>query len=82
MGYRRRQPSPLVLGIVSAAVANPAQFLEQADQRQTFTRRLPLLELNGKDFRREHFEVRKATVASLLRPCPFGLPKIVQACET
>ena len=27
----------------SAAVANPAQFLEQADQRQTFTRRLPFV---------------------------------------
>jgi bifunctional non-homologous end joining protein LigD len=32
-----------------------------------------LLELNGKDFRREPFEVRKATLASLLRSCPPGV---------
>jgi bifunctional non-homologous end joining protein LigD len=35
-----------------------------------------LLELNGKDMRREPFEVRKATLASLLRSCPSrGAPE-------
>jgi bifunctional non-homologous end joining protein LigD len=32
-----------------------------------------LLELNGKDMRREPFEVRKATLASVLRQCRPGL---------
>jgi bifunctional non-homologous end joining protein LigD len=32
-----------------------------------------LLELNGRDLRREPIEVRKATLASLLRGCPPGL---------
>jgi ATP-dependent DNA ligase len=32
-----------------------------------------LLELNGKDLRREPFAVRKATLASLLPSCPPGL---------
>jgi bifunctional non-homologous end joining protein LigD len=32
-----------------------------------------LLELNGKDFRREPFEVRKATLASLLRSSSLGV---------
>jgi len=32
-----------------------------------------LLELNGKDLKREPFEVRKATLASLLRSCSSGV---------
>ena len=32
-----------------------------------------LLELNGKDLRREPLEVRKATLANMLRSCPPGV---------
>jgi bifunctional non-homologous end joining protein LigD len=41
--------------------------------RQVFLYAFDLLELNGKNFRREPFEVRKATLASLLRSCPPGI---------
>jgi bifunctional non-homologous end joining protein LigD len=41
--------------------------------RQVFLYAFDLLELNGKDFRREPFEVRKATLTSVLRSCPPGV---------
>jgi bifunctional non-homologous end joining protein LigD len=41
--------------------------------RQVFLYAFDLLQLNGKDLRREPSEVRKATLASLLRSCPPGV---------
>ena len=41
--------------------------------RHVFLYAFDLLELNGKDLRREPIEVRKATLASVLRGCPAGL---------
>ena len=41
--------------------------------RHVFLYAFDLLELNGKDLKREPFEVRKATLASLLRSCPAGV---------
>jgi bifunctional non-homologous end joining protein LigD len=46
---------------------------EKPAGRHVFLYAFDLLELNGKDFRREPFEVRKATLASLLRSCPPGV---------
>src|SRR5262245_17232833 len=43
---------------------------EKPAGRQVFLYAFDLLELNGKDLKREPFEVRKATLASLLRSCP------------
>jgi bifunctional non-homologous end joining protein LigD len=43
------------------------------EARQVFLYAFDLLELNGKDFTIEPFEVRKATLASLLRSCPPGI---------
>ena len=39
----------------------------QTDERQAFLYAVDLLELNGTDLRREPIEVRKATLASILR---------------
>jgi bifunctional non-homologous end joining protein LigD len=46
---------------------------EKPTGRHVFMYAFDLLELNGKDLRREPFEVRKATLASLLRGCPPGV---------
>jgi bifunctional non-homologous end joining protein LigD len=46
---------------------------EKPAGRYVFLYAFDLLELNGKDFRREPFEVRKETLASLLRSCPPGV---------
>jgi bifunctional non-homologous end joining protein LigD len=46
---------------------------EKPAGRHVFLYAFDLLELNGKDLRREPFEVRKATLASLLRSCPPGV---------
>ena len=43
------------------------------DDRHVFLSAFDLLELDGKDLRREPIEVRKATLASLLRGCLPGL---------
>jgi bifunctional non-homologous end joining protein LigD len=43
------------------------------DDRHVFLCAFDLLELNGKDLRREPLEVRKATLASVLRSCFSGL---------
>jgi ATP-dependent DNA ligase len=45
----------------------------QRDGERVFLYAFDLLELNGKDMRREPFEVRKATLASVLRQCRTGL---------
>ncbi len=53
-----------------------ADFPEAAprrDDRHVFLSAFDLLELDGKDLRREPLEVRKATLASLLRGCRAGL---------
>ncbi len=46
---------------------------EKPTGRHVFMYAFDLLELNGKDLRREPFEVRKATLASLLRGSPPGV---------
>jgi bifunctional non-homologous end joining protein LigD len=46
---------------------------EKRQGRHIFLYAFDLLELNGKDLKREPFEVRKATLASLLRSCPPGV---------
>jgi bifunctional non-homologous end joining protein LigD len=46
---------------------------EKPAGRHVFLYAFDLLELNGKDLRREPFEVRKATLASLLRSCRPGV---------
>ena len=46
---------------------------EKSTGRHVFMYAFDLLELNGTDLRREPFEVRKATLASLLRSCPPGV---------
>jgi bifunctional non-homologous end joining protein LigD len=46
---------------------------ENPTSRHVFLYAFDLLELNGTDLRREPFEVRKATLASLLRGCPPGV---------
>jgi bifunctional non-homologous end joining protein LigD len=46
---------------------------EKRQGRHVFLYAFDLLELNGKDLKREPFEVRKATLASLLRSCPPGV---------
>jgi bifunctional non-homologous end joining protein LigD len=43
------------------------------DDRHVFLCAFDLLELNGQDLRREPMEVRKATLASVLRSCLSGL---------
>ena len=43
------------------------------DDRHVFLSAFDLLELDGKDLRREPIEVRKATLASVLRGCRSGL---------
>jgi bifunctional non-homologous end joining protein LigD len=46
---------------------------EKPAGRHVFLYAFDLLDLNGKDLSREPFEVRKATLASLLRSCPLGV---------
>ena len=46
---------------------------EKRHGRHIFLYAFDLLELNGKDLKREPFEVRKATLASLLRSFPSGV---------
>jgi bifunctional non-homologous end joining protein LigD len=46
---------------------------EKPAGRHVFLYAFDLLELDGKDFRRDPIEVRKATLASLLRSCAQGL---------
>jgi bifunctional non-homologous end joining protein LigD len=46
---------------------------EKPAGQHVFLYAFDLLELNGKDFKREPFEVRKATLASLLRACSPGV---------
>jgi ATP dependent DNA ligase domain len=49
------------------------QFHSHRSEALLWARTRFLLELNGKDLRDEPFEVRKATLASLLRCCQPGL---------
>ena len=46
---------------------------QQRNDQHVFLYAFDLLELNGTDLRREPLEVRKATLASVLRSCPSGL---------
>jgi bifunctional non-homologous end joining protein LigD len=46
---------------------------QERQGRHVFLYAFDLLELNGEDLRREPIEVRKATLASVLRGCPRGV---------
>jgi bifunctional non-homologous end joining protein LigD len=51
------------------------EWLRRKRRRQhVFLYAFDLLELDGQDLRREPLETRKATLVSLLRSCPPGLP--------
>jgi ATP-dependent DNA ligase len=50
-----------------------ARLREKRIDQQVFLYAFDLLELDGKDLRREPIEVRKATLASILRGCQPGL---------
>jgi bifunctional non-homologous end joining protein LigD len=67
----------LIDGEAVACDDNGLAVFERLRQKRTgrhvFLYAFDLLELNGKDLRREPFEVRKATLASLLRSCPPGV---------
>ena len=52
------------------------------NEAQAFLYAFDLLELDGQDLRREPLEVRKATLASILRDCRPGSPSIVRGTDS
>jgi bifunctional non-homologous end joining protein LigD len=56
-----------------SGVAVFERLRRKREGRHAFLYAFDLLELNGNDLRGEPFEVRKATLASVLRGCPPGL---------